>query len=167
MAILLHEIDKPMIAAVNGAAAGAGLALVLHHDYRIASDAAKFTATYMNIGLAPDANLSYALPRAVGWPVASDLLFTARMVLAEEALQLGLVQKVVPAETLVDDALAYAQTLAARSPMAVQFTKRALRRSWQHAFEEHVEYEWMGQRWHGETGVSRYAAAEFLARRKG
>lgn len=166
MVILMHEIDKPMVAAVNGAAAGAGFAICLHHDYRIAADTAKFTTTYMNVGLAPDANLSYVLPRAVGWPVASDLFFTARMVMAEEALRLGIVQQLAPAERLVESALEYAQAIAARPPMAVQFTKRALRRSWLHSFEEHVEFEWMCQRWHGETGVSRYAAADFLAARK-
>jgi enoyl-CoA hydratase/carnithine racemase len=143
--LTIDRFDKPMIAAINGAAAGGGFALALLHDIRFASDRAIFTVAFTRIGLSLEMGLSYLLPRAVGPQAAFDLAATSRRVRAEEAEALGIVWKVVPERDLVTTAIAYAQDLAERSPLALQISKRLLRRTWDSTFVQQLETEWPWQ----------------------
>jgi len=118
--------EKPVIAAVNGAAAGAGFGLALAADVRLVSSAARMTAGYVRRGLSPDAGVSYFLPRQVGLARAADILMTGRDVAADEAERIGLASVVLPAEEFAGRAAAYAEQLAAGPPVALALTKRLL-----------------------------------------
>jgi enoyl-CoA hydratase len=126
--LAIHECDKPVIAAVNGAAVGGGLAIALASDIRIASEHAKFGAAFIKVGLsACDVGSSYFLPRIVGVSAASELMLTGRNVRAEEARQLQLVSRVVPASDLQASALELARSIAANNEYGVWMTKKGLR----------------------------------------
>jgi 2-(1,2-epoxy-1,2-dihydrophenyl)acetyl-CoA isomerase len=127
--VAITECEKPVVAAVNGAAAGAGLGLALACDVRLVSSAATLTAGYVRRGLSPDAGVSYFLPRHVGLARAADILMTGRDVSAQEAEQIGLASLVLPAERFADEVAAYAARLAAGPPVALALTKRLLRAS--------------------------------------
>lgn len=122
-----RRLAKPVIAAVNGAAAGAGFSLALAADFRIAATTARFNAAFIRIGLTGgDCGSSWLLPRIVGLGHASEILLTGRFVDAEEAARIGLVNRVVPADQLMDAALDLADAIAGNSPMGVRLTKQAL-----------------------------------------
>jgi enoyl-CoA hydratase/carnithine racemase len=106
-------IRKPVVAAINGACAGIGLTHALMCDVRFAAAGAKFTTSFARRGLIAEYGISWILPRVVGWSAALDLLLTGRVFLAEEALELGLVKEVLPAEDLMSRAIAYAEDIAA------------------------------------------------------
>ena len=141
----LAHLDKPVIAAVNGMAAGGGMALALLADFRIASEQAKFTTAFVRRGLAADTGMSLTLPRLVGLEKAMELLLTADTIDAREALRIGLVGRVVPAEALMDEALALARRLAAGPPIAQSFIKRAVHAGFHRSFDEQLELESWGQ----------------------
>jgi 2-(1,2-epoxy-1,2-dihydrophenyl)acetyl-CoA isomerase len=124
--VAMVECEKPVIAAVNGAAAGAGFGLALAADIRLVSASAKLTAGYVRRGLSPDAGVSYFLPRLVGLARAADVLLTGRDVDAAEAERMGLVSRVLPAEGFAEAAAGYARQLAAGPPLAHALTKRLL-----------------------------------------
>jgi 2-(1,2-epoxy-1,2-dihydrophenyl)acetyl-CoA isomerase len=124
--LALVECEKPVIAAVNGAAAGAGFGLALAADLRLVSSAAKLTAGYVRRGLSPDAGVSYFLPRLVGLSRAADVILTGRDVAAEEAERIGLASRVLPAEGFAESVADYARQLAAGPPLAHALTKRLL-----------------------------------------
>lgn len=105
-------IPKPVIAAVNGPAAGVGFVLMCFADMRFAAAGAKLTTSFARLGLPAEHGVSWMLPRLVGPSRAADLLFSSRVVLAEEALSLGLVDRVFSPETLLDETLAYARAMA-------------------------------------------------------
>jgi 2-(1,2-epoxy-1,2-dihydrophenyl)acetyl-CoA isomerase len=121
--------EKPVIAAVNGAAAGAGFGLALACDVRVVAASARMTAGYVRRGLSPDAGVSWLLPRHVGLARASDILFTGRDVDAAEAERIGLAAHVVADATFADGVRDYASRLAAGPPLAQALTKRLLARS--------------------------------------
>jgi 2-(1,2-epoxy-1,2-dihydrophenyl)acetyl-CoA isomerase len=121
--------EKPVIAAVNGAAAGAGFGLALACDLRIVAASARMTAGYARRGLSPDAGVSYFLPRHVGLARASDILLTGRDVDADEAARIGLATEVVADDAFVERVRAYAAQLAVGAPIAHALTKRLLARS--------------------------------------
>ena len=121
--------EKPVIAAVNGAAAGAGFGLALACDLRIVAASTRMTAGYVRRGLSPDAGVSYFLPRHVGLARASDILLTGRDVDAEEAARIGLATEVVADDAFVERVRAYAAQLATGAPIAHALTKRLLVRS--------------------------------------
>jgi enoyl-CoA hydratase/carnithine racemase len=123
----VRALRVPVIAAVNGAVAGGGLALALAADIRIASPAVKFNAAFVRIGLsAGDLGTSWLLPRLIGPALAAEIAYTGRFVEAAEAERIGLVNKVVPAQDLLAEALAMASLICANSPAGVQLSKRAL-----------------------------------------
>ncbi|MHB1930194.1 MAG: enoyl-CoA hydratase/isomerase family protein [Acidimicrobiales bacterium] len=123
----LRRIRPPVIAAVNGPAAGAGLALVLGSDLRIAGASARFGTAFVRVGYsAADAGTSWLLPRIVGLARAHELMLTARMVEAAEAERIGLVTSVVPDGELLPAALSSAETLLGWDPWAVETTKQAM-----------------------------------------
>jgi 2-(1,2-epoxy-1,2-dihydrophenyl)acetyl-CoA isomerase len=122
---LLAETPKPVIAAINGVVAGAGMSLALACDFRVASDAASFTMAFVKIGLIPDAGSTYLLPRTVGMAKALELALLSERLDAASAERAGLVNRVVPADTLMAEANALAARLAAMPTVAIGLTKRA------------------------------------------
>jgi enoyl-CoA hydratase/carnithine racemase len=130
--LTIKNFDKPLIAAVNGAAAGGGFALAMLHDIRLASERATFTSAFVRIGLVSEMGLSYTLPRAVGLEAAMDMMFTSRTVDAEGALAMRLIRRTVPHERLMEETMAYAEQIAAQAPIAVQFAKSAVALARQH-----------------------------------
>jgi 2-(1,2-epoxy-1,2-dihydrophenyl)acetyl-CoA isomerase len=122
----LHEMPKPTLAVVPGPAAGAGLSLALACDLRISADDAKFTTAFSKIGLSGDFGGSWFLSHLVGASKARELYFTGRVVQADEALRLGLIDRAVPYEQLAEAAHAYARELAALPTVAVGYMKRNL-----------------------------------------
>ena len=124
-------VPKPVIAAVNGACAGIGMVQALMCDMRFAAAGAKFTTAFARRGLIAEYGMSWVLPRLVGTARALDLLFSGRVILAEEAAQMGLVNEVVPAEHLLDRTLEYAAELATySSPTSMSVMKRQVYGDW-------------------------------------
>jgi len=124
---LLATAPKPVIAEVNGVAAGAGMALALACDLRVASEDAWFTMGFVRIGLVPDSGAAYFLPRIVGGARALELSITGERVDAKRAREIGLVNRVVPAELLHDETMEQARHLAAMPTAAIALTKSLLR----------------------------------------
>lgn len=131
--------SKPLIAAVNGAAAGLGLIEALYCDIRFATPKAKFTASFSRIGLIGEYGVAWLLPQLVGRARALDILLSSRVIPGEEALQMGLVDRVVAPEMLLDAAVAYAQELASScSPAAMSVIKGQLLRTQDSTFAEAI-----------------------------
>ncbi|TAM74911.1 MAG: hypothetical protein EPN50_03160 [Chloroflexota bacterium] len=124
--LAMRRLEQPLIAAVNGVAAGAGLSLALACDFRIAADTASFTCAFGRIGLVPDSGLTWFLPRLVGPAWAARMILTAEPVDAATAERIGLVERLVPAAELAAAAQAEAARLAAGAPLAQGLAKRAL-----------------------------------------
>jgi len=124
--LAMREAPQPIIAAVNGAAAGAGMNLALGCDIRIASTAARFTQAFVKRGLHPDWGGTYFLPRVVGMAKACEMIFTGDMVDAAEALRLGIVSRVVAPEELLPTAYELGRRIAAGPPVAIRLAKRSL-----------------------------------------
>ncbi len=122
----LHTLEKPTIAAVNGAAAGLGMDMALCCDFIVAAEPAFFTMSYVQRGLIPDGGGLYFLPRRVGLPRAKELIFSARRVMADEALRLGLADRVVPLEALVSTAMEWAVELGSGNGTALALSKAIL-----------------------------------------
>ncbi|HXA15597.1 MAG TPA: enoyl-CoA hydratase [Thermoanaerobaculia bacterium] len=135
------EMAKPVIASVNGIAAGAGCNLALACDYRIASDTAKLGETFVRIGIHPDWGGTWFLPRLVGPSRALELLMTGRMVDVAEALSIGMVDRVVPASELASQTTSLARTIADGPPIAIADIKRALAASRTNTLREQVDLE--------------------------
>lgn len=130
MALGLRNLPQPAIAAVNGPAAGGGLALALACDVRLCSREARFNVAFVRIGLSGcDVGVSHLLPRIVGLGIASELMLTGRQVGAEEALRIGLANSVCEPERLLDAAAEMAAQMAANSPFALRMTKQVLGRN--------------------------------------
>jgi len=133
-------LDKPYIAAVNGAAVGAGMDMASMADIRIASDQAKFAMSYVKVGLVPGDGGCYFLPRILGVAKALELIWTGDFLSAAEALRLGYVSRVVPGDELMATATVFARRLAEGPAVAMQLAKRLVYRgleaSWHEAFEE-------------------------------
>ena len=122
-----RSLSKPVIAAVNGPAAGGGLALALAADVRIASPEARFNVAFVRLGLSgADVGVSWLLPRVVGLGHASELMLTGRLIDAEEALRIGLVNRVVAADGLLATVRELAREITRNSPFGVRLTKQAL-----------------------------------------
>lgn len=126
----LTQFDKPIVAAVNGAAIGAGLDLACMCDVRVCARGAQLGSTFVKVGLVPGDGGAYFLARTIGFARALELVLTGRLVDADEALAIGLVHRVVEPAELMEAARATASLIAANSPLAVRLTKRAAYRSW-------------------------------------
>jgi len=124
--VRMRDMSKPVIAAVNGPAIGAGFSLALSCDMRFASDRAKFSMVFVKRGIGPDAGASFTLPRVVGFPKACELLLTGDIIDAAEADRIGLVNKVVPHDDLMRAAKELAGRIAKNPPLAVGLHKAAL-----------------------------------------
>lgn len=133
---MLHALPKPTIAAVNGAATGLGCDVALCCDFVIASDAARFAMTYVLRGLIPDGGGMYFLPRRVGLARAKELIFSGRTVEPEEALRLGMIDRVTGADTLLADACAWAAELSKGSPAALALSKNIINQTFELTVEQ-------------------------------
>ena len=136
-----RRIPYPVIAAVNGVAAGAGFSLALMCDLRIASSEAAFVVAYGRIGASPDGGMTYFLPRVVGPAKALELLLNDPLLSAEEALEAGLVNEVVPADELLDRARAKVEKLAAKAPHYVRMAKLLVAQSLENSLTDHLQVE--------------------------
>ncbi len=141
----LYKLEKPVIAAVNGAAAGAGANIALSCDFIIASEKATFLQAFAKVGLVPDLGGLFFLARAVGINKAKELCFTARKVDAAEALAIGIANKVVPHDDLMAEARIIAKQIVAGSPTAMAMTKRLLNMSQSASIEQMLEFEGYAQ----------------------
>ncbi|GAA0402791.1 enoyl-CoA hydratase [Acrocarpospora corrugata] len=139
--LALAALEKPVIAAVNGPAAGAGLSLAAAADLRIAADTAKFVPAFTAVGLVPDAGGAYFLPRLLGYARAYEWLATGRPLTAAQALDWGLVSEVVPAADLMPHATRLAHQLAGTPGLAVGLTKRLLDYGLNHGLAELLDEE--------------------------
>ncbi|MBO4563173.1 MAG: enoyl-CoA hydratase/isomerase family protein [Clostridia bacterium] len=137
----IEELPIPVIAAVNGFALGGGCELALCADIRLASEKAKFGQPETGLGITPGFGGTQRLPRVIGLSKAMELILTARMIRADEALTLGLVDRVVPPEALMDEAMKLASAIAANAPVAVRGAKEAVRRFTAHSLGEDLMRE--------------------------
>jgi enoyl-CoA hydratase/carnithine racemase len=140
----IRDLEVPTIAALNGAAIGAGLCLALGCDMRYATPAAKLAMPFTALGMHPGMAATYLLPEAVGLPRAREMLFTGRVFTGAEASGIGLVNDVFPAESLLDEVLAVAGRIAATAPIATRLTKRAMQHG-PRSFVEALEWEALAQ----------------------
>ncbi|HEX2888893.1 enoyl-CoA hydratase/isomerase family protein [Vineibacter terrae] len=137
---VLHNIDKPVICALNGSAAGYGLDIALGADIRVMTRSAKLAASYARRGVLPESGGTWYLPRLLGWSKAAELIFTGRTLSAEESLALGLVSRVVDDGGAMAASREIAAEIAANAPLAVQAAKRMMRMGWNEPFTEHVHH---------------------------
>ncbi|GAB7389355.1 enoyl-CoA hydratase-related protein [Bacillaceae bacterium] len=137
----LNRARKPVIASVNGIAAGSGMSIVCACDMVIASESARFTTAYTRAGLVPDASLSYFLPRIVGLRRALELTYTNRSLSAIEAKEWGIVNQVVPDGELVDETEKLAKQLASGPTKSLGVTKRLIYTGFEESLETHMEHE--------------------------
>ena len=137
----IRKIKKPIIAAVSGFALGGGCELSMTCDIIIASETAKFGQPEINIGVMPGAGGTQRLTRAIGKYKAMEMVLTGKMITAEEALRWGLVVKVVPVESYLDEAKSLAREIASKPPVAVQLAKEAVLKSFDTTIEGGLEYE--------------------------
>jgi len=161
----IRGLPLPVIAAVNGVAAGAGLSLALAADLRVASDAAWFSCGFSRIGLVPDAGASFFLPRYVGLAKALELALTGRRMEAVEAASLGLVAHVYPAQTFARDYAELAQGFAAGPTRAFALTKKAFGQAMEVSLAEQLELEARLQQEASETEDFREGVSSFREKR--
>ncbi|OGK78368.1 MAG: hypothetical protein A2W08_13805 [Candidatus Rokubacteria bacterium RBG_16_73_20] len=163
--LALREAPQPVIAAVNGAAAGAGMNLALACDIRLASTTARFAEAFVKRGLHVDWGGTYFLPRVVGMARACELIFTGDAIDAEEALRLGLVSAVHPPERLLPAARELARRIAAGPPLAIRLAKRALYHNQEADLRAALEFETFAQNVCLETEDAREGLRAFVEKR--
>ena len=137
----LENLNKPVIAAISGFALGGGCELAMACDIRIASEKARFAQPEAGLGITPGFGGTQRLPRIVGLGKAKELIYTCAMINAEEALRIGLVNKVVPLESLIEEAKSMAATICANAPIAVKLCKDAINRGMQVDIDKAIEIE--------------------------
>lgn len=163
--LAMRGLEKPVIAGINGAAAGAGLGVALAVDLRIAADSAKFAAAFIGIGLAPDTGVSWFLSQLLGPAKAFELVATGRRLDASEALAWGLVNQVVPADELQNVVAALAARLAQAPTRGIGLSKRVLNKAAHLSLTEALEYEAQVQDIAIATADHREGVAAFLEKR--
>jgi enoyl-CoA hydratase/carnithine racemase len=138
--VTLHRIDTPVLCAINGAAAGYGVDLALGCDIRLIGDRAKLLPGFARRGIIPESGGTWYLPRLVGWAKACEIAFLAEDISPQRALELGLVNKVVPQDQLMAEAESWAAKIAANAPLAVVAMKRLFRHGLTQDFESHTHH---------------------------
>lgn len=162
----LTSLEKPVVAAVNGVAAGAGVSLALACDLKLASDKASFVQAFVHIGLVPDSGSTWFLPRLVGLTKAMELALLGDKVSAEEAARIGLINRVVPHDALMPEAIALAERLAQMPTRAIALTKRAFYKGLTVPLSEQLAYEAHLQAIAGKTEDHREGVRAFFEKRK-
>lgn len=162
----LYNCQKPTIAVINGAAVGIGLTLTLLQDIRIMAEEASMGAIFARMGLMPELGSTFMLPRLIGLAKALELIYTARVVKAKEALEIGLVNQVVPGEGLLAAAREMAKQIAALPPLALTMSKRALYQGAENDFDAAVQTETFGLDSLFKTRDHKEAVAAFLEKRQ-
>lgn len=163
--VAMRRLEKPIIGAINGIAAGAGASIAFACDIRIAAEGASFLLAFGKVGLVPDSGATWFLPRLVGPAKATELAMTGDPLTAADAERFGLVAKVVPPEALLDEARALATRLAASAPRALGLTKRALSHAEESTLDETLEYEAWLQGIAGATADHTEGLAAFVEKR--
>ena len=162
----LMSFEKPIVAAVNGIAAGAGFSLALACDFRLASEKANFLNAFINIGLIPDSGNLYFLQNLVGYAKAAELSILGEKISAEKAFQLGLVTKVISTETWELEVNQFSEYLANLPTKAIGLIKRNLKSANQLSFDSYLEKEAEGQRIAGLTNDHQEGVQAFVEKRK-
>ena len=162
----IRQMDKPVVCAVNGVAAGAGANIALACDITVATASASFTQAFSKIGLIPDSGGTWTLPRLVGMQRATALMMLSDKISAEEAASFGMIWKVFPDETFATDSWAIAEKLSKMPTKGLGLTKRALNRSFSHDFQAQLALEDVLQSQAGETYDYKEGVAAFLEKRK-
>ncbi len=163
--LALRDAPKPVIAAVNGAAAGAGMNLALACDIRLASTAAKFAQAFVKRGLHPDWGGTYFLPRVVGVAKAAELIWTGEIIDADEALRLGIVSAVHPPDELMAATHALARKIAAGPPIAIRLAKRAIYHNLESDLRQALEFETFAQNICFDTDDAKEGIRAFVEKR--
>lgn len=140
-ALTMHGLNKPVIGAINGVAVGAGMSLALACDVRVGSEKSRFKTVFIERNLSPDSGMSFFLPRIVGYSRAADLIFTSRAVDADEAYRLGLLDRLVEHETLMEAALELASQMTQWPPLAMRMSKKVLQHNIEVEVDDAVRYE--------------------------
>ncbi|MGD0289783.1 MAG: enoyl-CoA hydratase [Candidatus Binataceae bacterium] len=166
VSLLLHEMPKVTIGAINGPAAGAGLSIALACDLRIAADTARFGTAFARVGFSGDFGGTYLLTQLVGTAKARELYFTAEVIGAEEALKLGMVNRVVPAAALTEEVRAFAQRIAAGPVVAYSYMKAHLNLALKSDLRTILDRESYGQTLTGLTEDHKEAVKAFLEKRE-
>jgi 2-(1,2-epoxy-1,2-dihydrophenyl)acetyl-CoA isomerase len=166
VSLLLHEMPKVTIGAINGPAAGAGLSIALACDLRIASDAARFGTAFARVGFSGDFGGTYLLTQLIGTAKARELYFTAEVLGAEEALKLGMVNRVVPAASLTEEVNAFAKRIAAGPVVAYSYMKAHLNLALKSDLRTILDRESYGQTLTGLTEDHKEAVKAFLEKRE-
>lgn len=164
--LTMEDLDKPVIAAVNGAAMGAGMDMALMCDLRVSSDRARFAESYIMMGLIPGDGGSYFLPRLVGTAKALELLLTGDVLSASEALSLGIVNRVVPHDSLMEETMKLAKKIADKPPLAVRMMKRSVYQAQTSTLRSHLDYISSQISLLSETEDHKEAAQAFIEKRK-
>ena len=162
----LYNLEVPLIAAVNGPAIGLGCDVTCMADIRIASDRAKFGVTFLKLGLIPGDGGAWLLPRIIGASRAAELLFTGDVIDAETAKDWGLVSRTVPGESLMDEALALAEKIAAQPPQSLRLAKTLLRHGTTASYETIMELSAASQALMHHTGDHMEGVDAILEKRK-
>lgn len=166
MVEMIHAADKPVIAAINGPAAGGGAGIALACDMRVMAQSASIGFTFIRIGLHPDLGCTYFLPRLVGPAKAAELLMTGEMIGADEAMHLGMVNHVVPDAELLPATLKLANVIANKSPLALRLLKKGLHQTSTQSLEAMLKYEVYSQSLCFDSKEAAAAIQKFLAARK-
>lgn len=164
--LAIRNMPKPVVAAVNGVAAGAGANIALACDIVLASEEAAFIQAFSKIGLVPDSGGTWFLPRLVGWQRALALAITGDKVMAKDAQQMGMIYKALPAENFQAETDVLLNKLAAMPTKAVAFIKEALERSWQNTLEAQLAFEDVLQQKAAATNDFKEGVAAFLEKRQ-
>ena len=163
--LAMRRLEKPIVGAINGVAAGAGISIALACDVIFASDKASFTEAFSRVGLVPDTGSTWFLPRLVGPARAAEMMFTGDALDAATAERIGLVNRVVPSDELIAEATAFAQRLAKSAPIALALAKRALNRGYEMNLEETLDYEAQLQSIAGRSADHAEGVAAFVEKR--
>ncbi len=164
--LALEDLDKPIIAAINGAAMGAGLDMAIMCDLRVCSDRAQLSESYIRMGLAAGDGGAYFLPRLIGIGKALELLLTGDVLSPQEALEIGLVNRVVTHDCLMEEAMILAEKIAGKPPLAVRMMKRAVYQAQTSTLRAHLDYISSQLALLSETQDHQEAARAFLEKRK-